>query len=678
MTEQPGRILTSLAVICWGTMLLGLILIQSGQVLDPVLTPRLFGLALSLSFVGFLAVLLPFTSLSKQLPLLSYSPVGMVCLVLVCLTGLALFGAQTLVEGIHSWWRWWIFFGLFMVSSWVSRFPQSKQWAGRMALFALVGISLYAFWQAREIATTEYTFSSFELDRFVEAGFTNTNVFSSVLVMLFPFGFAVLRSDSIFWRVFALIALALGMLALLSQGSKVASVVAGLMVGVAVLLELKHWSHSLKKTHPTRKRLWRGVWILLGLAGIGICFSPIGAKLWNATAFVWNFNTQNEIRAIHPDSSLFERALMLNNSWQMIQEQPFTGVGLSDWPLEMSRAGVGGSDYINQGTVRYMRPHNDFIQLWCETGLGGMIAYLSLFLLALIRSWKVFKNAKEKRDSTWAGATIVALLAFFLLSCFYFPAERPYLLLLFAIWLGIGESLHPASIYSKKKHLHFGLASLLLVIGLVGSYWLSSRLKAEKHLFALYQAKFEQNWEMSLAAAAALDGRFASRDYLATPVKWYEGQAWFQLNQLDRAKEAYENALLINPYHLDTHNDLAGVLNLQGRLKDAEKSYQTALAFSPCFSRALRNCCITRYQQGDLEGAIGILCIPCYATKLNQKEDRKLVLTLMQTYLKEAIEKETDTQRTAQMQQLHEQPEQIVKWFREMALKGVFEPESMF
>jgi O-antigen ligase len=133
----------------------------------------------------------------------------------------------------------------------------------------------------------------------------------------------------------------------------------------------------------------RTAWIALILGGAGILTAAVrrgelrGKRLASlggvavvAVLAAWPF-IAGRVEASHGDDALIRWRLVLV-AWEMIKSHPLLGIGLNTATHQLAtyaaRAGAEGWVFI---------VHNQFLLLWAETGLVGLVAFVSLFRIAI-------------------------------------------------------------------------------------------------------------------------------------------------------------------------------------------------------------------------------------------------------------------------------------------------------
>ncbi len=97
------------------------------------------------------------------------------------------------------------------------------------------------------------------------------------------------------------------------------------------------------------------------------------------------------LERIQPDYSALSRFDFNKFSLSLFKEKPFWGAGLGSYPLlSVEQVGSLGENY---GKAFGFAPHNDYLKFLAETGLAGLILYLSLMYSALKMGIKFCKGS---------------------------------------------------------------------------------------------------------------------------------------------------------------------------------------------------------------------------------------------------------------------------------------------
>jgi len=77
---------------------------------------------------------------------------------------------------------------------------------------------------------------------------------------------------------------------------------------------------------------------------------------------------------------LFFRAELLTYGWGLLQQHPLLGVGIQ------------GFRFYSPNAALYNWPHNIFLEVSCEMGIGAGLLVITLFIIALCAAWKQLED----------------------------------------------------------------------------------------------------------------------------------------------------------------------------------------------------------------------------------------------------------------------------------------------
>jgi O-antigen ligase len=80
---------------------------------------------------------------------------------------------------------------------------------------------------------------------------------------------------------------------------------------------------------------------------------------------------------------LFFRAELLTYGWTLLQQHPLLGVGIQGFRYYSPNAGL------------YNWPHNIFLEVSCEMGLGAGLLVIALFVLAIREAWRQLNDSES-------------------------------------------------------------------------------------------------------------------------------------------------------------------------------------------------------------------------------------------------------------------------------------------
>lgn len=234
--------------------------------------------------------------------------------------------------------------------------------------------------------------------------FDNPNNFAEVLVMFFPLvGALTLNARGWRGRLCGLVALGLGAAAIGMTYSR--SSWLGLALAAVIFLALMDW---------------RFLPAMLVVGGCAIPFLP--RSILNRILTIGNMK----------DSSARYRIAIYEDTARLLKDYGVTGVGL-------------GSDVTRRVFLHYptlydgnypIHTHNNYLQMWAEIGIFGLLAYLGLMVVQVRESLRAFRKADKQLRRILAAALggLVGLLAIGLVEYTWFYPRNMFLFwILFAV-----------------------------------------------------------------------------------------------------------------------------------------------------------------------------------------------------------------------------------------------------
>ncbi|MEM1322314.1 MAG: O-antigen ligase family protein [Bacteroidota bacterium] len=341
---------------------------------------------------------------------------------------------------------------------------------------------------------------------------------------------------------------------------------------------------------------------LLGLViigGIAVNFS--GAK----KDYVEYLNPSTYLKS----ASAVERLFVWHKTKELIDDRPLLGYGSGNWKLFFPSKSIRGGYRLQEKDLVFTRAHNDFLEIWAEVGLVGLLNFLAIFGLAF---WAIFKTHKTasalvKQDLFILG---IALAGFAIILFFDFPKERLEHLSLFALLLAY--TAFRCRKVLENLPLHFELSAggtkiiagallLVLALNIPISY---HRWNGDHHCIELYRQKDAKNWPKVLEAAEkAKSSRWYSVDPMVIPLTWYEGLGHYFQPDYIRAAPLFAEAYQLNPYNFNVINNYASTLVQLEQYEKAIELYLKAMDINPKFEDGMFNLSYSYFQLKQYEKA---------------------------------------------------------------------------
>jgi tetratricopeptide (TPR) repeat protein len=318
------------------------------------------------------------------------------------------------------------------------------------------------------------------------------------------------------------------------------------------------------------------------------------------------FLLKNKLTLLSNNDTIVERTLLWQNTWQMIKEHPLMGVGAGNWQLFFPKYGLHHfmqTNYlISDGYTTFQRPHNDFLWIWSELGILGLLVYISIFSFAIYYAIKNIKAAINTENKITEAAFLMAVVGYVFIALVDFPLERSEHQFFVTILLSITYTEY----YKNKITLNLNSKTVFIAIIVISIFNLNvffNRVSAETHAHNMLVAHRKANWNLMLKEAKKAQNSYYTIDNFSIPLPWYAGVAYSALGNNAEAKKDFEEAYQINPYQIHVLNNIASINEMEGNHDLAINYYNEALAISPTQPDALLNKSAVFFNKGNVNEA---------------------------------------------------------------------------
>jgi O-antigen ligase len=601
------------------------------QTIDPVLVPRQLFVSLFLGII--ISYLLFKKSILSFLPF--KNPIHLAFFAYFILAIISFSSADFTSESHYILSKQLLLFAFLIITSVLL---YNKMLRENHLILAAVGFGIIAFGSAgvQIINKTIDGQNLFKKIEIITGLFANKNLLSSILFLSLPFFCMGLQlSKNIRWVA------ALGLVGALSVIVIVRTRAVLVATSLFVLLLLCFY---IKNRFVLRKRT---------MAFSGVVLSG-GLFL-----FYWNFLHQSISKLksstvtseqyffrIFNSKTLRSRTEFWENSIAMFKEHPLFGVGMGNWQVQFPKYGLENINRfaISNGTSTLQRPHNDFLNILCENGLLGFLAYCAIFGIIYYELVLLIRYA-ESNTEKWKFIYIFAgITGYIVISFFDFPMERVEHQVLLALLFSITI----ASYYRKKspESKSNPKSKLILYCGLAAAFYAGSvaafRFKGEAETVKMYLANAKSDWSESLYSANKAESIFYKIDATSIPLDWYKGTAYFNRHEIDQSQASFESAYAIAPYQIQVITHLATVYLAKGEEEKAEKLFVEALAISPRFEEARLNLAAIYYNGKAYDMAFDV--IDKMETDSENKKYRPYLVRILTHKLNQVLSKNSDTE----------------------------------
>lgn len=412
-----------------------------------------------------------------------------------------------------------------------------------------------------------------------------STVFLFFLLILHAFFYKFSKNKNIFWGLATLLAV---LLLLLQTRTVYLAAAVALFVGIAAF-----WIGG--RTAIGEHRLPRYWWaytlgiFLVASFGIWKAGGTLGERL-NPSAWL-DSGTAAERRFVWYKTDLLN------------QEYPLLGVGNGSWKLKFPSHNLRGGYRLEELQVAFTRAHNDYLEIRSELGWVGILLFCALFL------WAAWLGVRALRfNHTHVAVLLAGLAGYGVVQYFDFPRERLemqlWLALVFALLAHYGAPLGKQTAF-KKPFIVF------TAIGLCFTGWIAiQRIRGEWYNVQLLEAASKGDNRKVIRTAQAARNPFYEYDDVVLPLPWYEGSAWFALQDYPKAVSGFAEAYRLNPWSYQVVNNYATALVQAATkqdinaLREAAQLYESAIELNPRHQDSKFNLSYTLFLLGDRAAAL--------------------------------------------------------------------------
>jgi O-antigen ligase/lipoprotein NlpI len=598
-----------------GVLIIILPIIYSNSTLDPDLYIRLIGLSL------YLIVLIVYVIVNiKKFKILADPKIILVYLLFVIYTFFCIFNSRNISDGIFEWIKiLYCFILVFLLSGLLKNIKLEPAIVKSFTLLCLI-LSISGaidFFKIIIHGELIIPLSTYEVTSF----FGHRNLFCQMLFFSFPFTLiSALYSKERFWKIigFSSFVSSLFLLIILSNRATWLALIAGFLSMLFFYLVRYSRGFHYKNISSGKKRIFL-VTILV------LIFTFIIYRNYSNVA---SLKTHAKDMVDVTKGSTKDRIELWTRTVKMIEEKPLFGQGLGNWKIEILKYGNEGLVSENNNTF-YQRPHNDFLWIMSECGLIGVLLFASIWIIALVYIVRILFKCKSGEEFFFYNMVLFVVLGYLVFSFFSFPRERAETIIVTSIVLGLIMNKYSEireKKYENPKHSRLFLFFILILIS-ASLVIIHSRYSSDIHMKKALIAKENKNYTLVIKEVNKAKSVFYPMDPFSTPLLWYRGSAFFNLNETALALKDFEEAYQINPYHVHVLNNLASCYELKGEHDNAIRFYKNALTVAPNFEEAWLNLCAVYFNLGQTDSAYQTLTNIDLHTK-NPKYEKFLTVVM--------------------------------------------------
>lgn len=308
-------------------------------------------------------------------------------------------------------------------------------------------------------------------------------------------------------------------------------------------------------------------------------------------------------------SSGSERMFVWYKTGQLISDHWIKGYGAGNWKLVFPSKSIEGSYRMQSQHVIFTRAHNDYLEIWAETGILGLINYLSLFLVAFREIILKFKSG-ESQNKLVTLVPMFLLMGYMVIAFFDFPKERMEHTLLLSFLFALAtnraqETARPIGFFFPLKgNSRLFFIWFLVFILIVNCVFSNYIINGEYHTRKAMEAKVSGQWQKVEQESKKAYSSFYQINPIATSIKWLEGNAAYNRGKYGEAEKLLALASQHTPYHFFCLNDYASTLVQLRKYQEAIEIYKKVLFINPRFEEAMFNISYSYSQINNFDKAL--------------------------------------------------------------------------
>jgi tetratricopeptide (TPR) repeat protein len=162
--------------------------------------------------------------------------------------------------------------------------------------------------------------------------------------------------------------------------------------------------------------------------------------------------------------------------------------------------------------------------------------------------------------------------------------------------------------YKKAKPASNLVIPVLAIVVIFFGVLSTQRWKGEILSNKMMLVRESSNWNELIKYSVQADELWGyTLDPVSMPVLFYKGLAQLNLNQPDRSKASFQEALKIHPNNIHVINNLGGLYAMENDFENASYYYEKALVIAPYYQTGVLNLVSNYFNANRVEEAYEIL-----------------------------------------------------------------------
>ena len=463
---------------------------------------------------------------------------------------------------------------------------------------------------------------------------SNNNLYAGFLLISLPLVIAGYALQKGFWRYLSTAAGILDLFFIIIVQSR--AVYLGLTVGALILFLLMLAKYRRLFSH---KNILTGTTAMILLfAGIFLFYSTLDKTrkgYFLSKIPVWNYFLSYEDLAAEQARRLQEfsagdlnhmpefdyaeeyyqnaslRYIFWKKSFPLILKNPVVGVGAGNWRLAVPSSKEPPNPNHTLMNYTYSQPHNEWICFLSELGIVGFLLALIVYLLppGLILH-RLFRTGQSPPFQKIIYTSFV--IGFYAFACFDFPFHRiEHNILLFSVLAFMTDpaGLRLVNFKSLKKNngssFNFNFFFNLIFIVLLLFSLTVGIFRITGEYFTLKMFREERKNDISVIHyCRKAENIFYRITPNTLPLKWFEGVAYYRMNNIPAAAGCFSKAIHSAPYEVRVLNDYGISLYTLHQEEKGKSLLLKSFWLDPYFDDAKFNLAVIYHSEGRNDSAL--------------------------------------------------------------------------
>lgn len=395
--------------------------------------------------------------------------------------------------------------------------------------------SLQALSAFKSLLTGHSIFKAAQFVSYLEGNTGNINIFSMSLMVKLPFLFIGIMHFNNWKRWLLMIALLLSSTIVYLISAR-ASLLALVLI-VLVFIAFYAYQNGLKRIHIIKLS-----YVLIPLL---VSFALVNYIFSNNNQNGRYGNTISRLKQIKVgESTTNVRLDYYRAAIDFTLENPLLGIGLGNWRVESIP-----KETLRNGIVS-LHTHNDFLELFAETGVVGGLFYLLIFIALF---WVTIKRLTKRQEDHTAALhilTFMLLLVYGIDALFNFPFYRPTMQLFFCLLIALILVSTDAKDEVMTQLKKWQLVLILVLLPVIPLYFTYHADQTSQLEFKIAADNINFNDKGKLGGDDVVNQKPLFPNVLTSSESFdeYAGIYFFRAKQYDKAIKYLDKGNKINPY----------------------------------------------------------------------------------------------------------------------------------